>query len=103
VPAWIPGPRPIGINVRPAEAKTFPPNVILGPSIVILGPSIVRLSNSSACREILGLDPRIGRPKLRVRLSNSSACREILGSSPRMTGKAGESGNSFLVGCRLRH
>jgi len=100
VPAWIPGPRPIGINVRPAEAKTFPPNVILGPSIVILGPSIVILGPSIV---ILGLDPRIGRPKLRVRLSNSSACREILGSSPRMTGKAGESGNSFLVGCRLRH
>ena len=34
---------------------------------------------------ILGLDPRIGRPRHRVRLLNSSARRKILGSSPRMT------------------
>jgi hypothetical protein len=71
----MPVPGPTGIKIRPARAKTFLPNVILGPPNVILGPPNV----------ILGLDPRIGQPRHLLRCLNSLARREILGPSPRMT------------------
>jgi membrane fusion protein (multidrug efflux system) len=55
----------VGITIRPANAKRFPANVILG------------------------LDPMIGQPGHPVGRLISLARREILGSSPRMTGQGG--------------
>jgi hypothetical protein len=78
----MPVPGPTGIKIRPARAKTFLPNVILGPPNVILGPPNVILGPPNV---ILGLDPRIGQPRHLLRCLNSLARREILGPSPRMT------------------